>query len=191
MDVAFRNSFQRFGFQVPQHGAELAVDSLRVGQKLKLVAGMKLDQRLGGKLVAGHVLHPVVVGKYTLNEVFPDHVVIETSFFLHRHQRISLQQRLGEHAPAIAADDIAILIVNLDPLHAAAGGLGHQDVAAQVSQGGHDLVDKALHGIGMVRSPLGFDQAQAVTVLAQVDGRAWNAQARFQLRADGAEIKML
>ena len=43
----------------------------------------------------------------------------------------------------------------------------------------------------MIRCPFGFNQAQAIAVLAQVDGRAGYAQAGFQLRADGAEIKVL
>ncbi len=121
MDVPLGDVFQWLGFQVPQHGAELAVDPFRVCQKLELVAGMKLDQRLGGELVAGHVLHPVVVGKHPLNEVFPDHVIIEASFLLHRHQRVGLQQRLGEHAPAIPSGHVAFLVMDLDPLHATAG----------------------------------------------------------------------
>ena len=78
----------------------------------------------------------------------------------------------------------------LDPLHATAGGLGHQDVTTKVCQSRHHLFDKALHGVGVVRRALGLDQAQAITVFAQVDRRARNAQARFQLRADGAEIKV-
>ena len=95
---------------------------------------MELDQCTGGEVVASHVLHPVIVGKYPLYKVFPQHVVVQTALFFHRHQRVATNQCLGKQAPAIPAGDIAIFIVHLDALHAAAGRLGHQDVAPQIRQ---------------------------------------------------------
>src|SRR5690606_12007102 len=90
----------------------------------------------------------------------------------------------------VTAGDLALFIVDADALHAAAGGLRHQDITAEVSQGWQHLADEVLHCRGMVGGTFGLDQPQAVRKLAQMDGRAGHAKSGFELRTYRAELKV-
>jgi len=100
---------------------------------------------------------PVIVDIDAFDEILPQVTVVQAAFLFHWQLRVGLDKGVREQPAAVPGNDVALLVVDADAFHAAARRFGLEDVASQVSQVGQGLLNPVLHGLGVVRIPLGGD----------------------------------
>ena len=125
-----------------------------------------------------------------VDEVLAQHRIIQATLFFNRQQRIGLHQASGEDALAGCRRRVAVGLVNLDPLHTAAGRLLHKDKAAQLFAEYGDIVGVLLQGVGHVDAVINrANGARRCRVPGQPDGLARGAQANGDFGAEGPQLK--
>jgi hypothetical protein len=173
--------------------AQAAVPGPVVGHEQELLAGVEADQVSHRPAPLEH-RPEAPVSEQALEEVLAQARVVEPAVLLGGEVGEPLQQGGGEQAPPGLAAHAGLLRVDLDPLHAARGGVALEDVAPQVQglERLHALLGEPGHAGGVVRARLGGDQADRVVLAVhEADRLARDPHADLDLRAHGDELDEL
>ena len=190
LDVVVGHLLQIGGLaQIAEQLAERPVVGGGVGEHQILVAGVEADQRRGSDTTRTELL-PVMVGEDPQHEVLPQDGVAQAAILFHRQQGVGLHQRLGKQANPLLGAPLVIGAIDLDPLHATAGGFGTEDVAGDKVELTGFLLAKGDQLFGDIEAAVARLGADLAVALDQPDGGARRPEANSHLGTDGVIVKV-
>ncbi|MNQ50316.1 hypothetical protein D3C85_642490 [compost metagenome] len=189
LDVAVRHLLQVGLAEVAEQLAEGAVVGSGVGEHQILVTRMEPDEGGGGDTASTELL-PVVIGEDPQHEVLPQYGIAQAAILLHRQQWVGRHQRLGKEAYPLLGAPLVVGTIDAHPLHAAAGGLGAEDVTGEEIELARFLLAEGDEPLGDVEAAVARLGTHLPMALDQADGGARRAEADGHLGADGVIVEV-